>query len=194
MDNLARKGEGEPAISRPILILAIIGGVLALVLGAINLFGGDDTPVPTPLPAGVAIAPPVVTPAPTGLPSETEVFEIFEGRDPFKPLVGEGGSGGGAAATAAPGSGATPTATPGSVLRPSTTPKPQREGVQVEVLSVASDSKSATVRVGSTVHERAKPGQTLSSGVALVSIDGKCVNFRRDGKNFTLCEGEQVLK
>jgi hypothetical protein len=161
-----------------VVLVAIIGLVL------LNTSGNEPVPVPSfsPRPA----APQIATPVPTAEP--TQVFEIFEGRDPFRPLVIASSGGGGAS----PGPGASPTPVPSGA--PRRTPPPPRAGVQVEVLSVASDSSSATVRVGSTVHENARPGQTLSSDVVVDSIEGRCVNFHRGSERFRLCEGEQVLK
>lgn len=175
----------------PLLVVALIAFAIVTFTGG----GGEQEPIAVPSPAAGVPRPVATTPSPT--PESTEVFEIFEGRDPFRALVFEGGG-----ATPAPGTTPVPGATaapstpaPGTATaRPAATPVPPRSGVQVELLSVAPDGKTATVRVGSTVHNNAKPGDTLSSGVVLDSIEGKCARFHRGADGFLLCEGEMVLK
>lgn len=195
---MATRGEGQQAVRPGFLILggvALAGVVVFLLINVV--FGGDgEEPVITPQPQADGVATPApaapeATPSPS--PEEIEVFEIFEGRDPFRPLVFEqptdpdgGPEPDGIQPTPVPNGGPVPT--------PAPTPPPRRSGVQVEVLSVADDSSSTTVRVGSEVFENATEGQTLDSGVSIVSIEDPCVDFRRDGNSFTLCEGEQVLK
>src|SRR5688500_7089807 len=138
---------------RKIKPLYIVLGIVVLVFGgamlAVTLSGREpvvvpdvtprpgatiQTPVPTSGADPQAVAPgasPVPTPA-------TEVFEIFEGRDPFRPLVFEGSPG---TAPIPPVSGTvTPAPTSGGGSAPAPTPVPARNGVQVEVLSVAQDS------------------------------------------------------
>jgi hypothetical protein len=185
----------DPASSRQVnpVLLYVLGGVAVLALGffLLNNLGGGGKPVGLPastpfVTGGGGTGGVTGTPAPTAEP--TEVFEIFEGRDPFKPLVFESAASG---ASPAPGSSPAASTAPSGV---SATPRPPRSGVQVELLSVASDGGSATVRVGSNVHEGVRPGQTIESGVVMDSIEGRCARFHRGSDSFRLCEGEQVLK
>ncbi|HVE92829.1 MAG TPA: hypothetical protein VNE62_11125, partial [Actinomycetota bacterium] len=185
----------EPRIKRSYLIAL---GVAALVAVAGILFmtfsgGGDEPELPS---STFGAAPPVAAPpvaSPT--PRSADIFETFEGRDPFRPLIVAApvGAAGPAGSPAPGGPAPAPAPGPSASESPNPTPRPARDGVQVEVLSVAEDSKSATVKVGSKVHENARPGETLSDGVQIVSIEGECVNFRRGDDGFRLCEGEQVL-
>lgn len=183
----------EPArrISPVIIVLGVVAVLAVIGLVVVNLSGGDSEPDPTARPGaigGVGAAP---TPAPTAEP--TEVFEIFEGRDPFRPLIVPAAEGGGDGASPAPsaspgagGGGTAPTPTPRDTTR---------NGVQVELMSVADDRGSATVRVGSKVFQGVKPGQTLDAGVVMDSIlDSRCAMFHRGDDSFRLCEGELILK
>lgn len=197
---MATRGEGQQAVRPGFLILggvALAGVVVFLLINVV--FGGDgEEPEITPRPQADGVATPApaapeATPSPT--PEEIEVFEIFEGRDPFRPLIFEQPEAPpGEQTPPPPGVETPPPADGGPAVTPAPTPPPRRSGVQVEVLSVADDSSSATVRVGSEVFENATTGQTLDSGVTIVSIEDPCVDFRRNGSSFTLCEGEQVLK
>lgn len=180
-------------ISPGIIVVGVIVVIAVIALVVVNLSGGDSQPEPTARPGaigGVGAAP---TPAPTTEP--TEVFEIFEGRDPFRPLIvpaAEGGGGGASPApSASPGAGGG-----GGGTAPTPTPRDTtRNGVQVELMSVADDRGSATVRVGSKVFQGVKPGQTLDAGVVMDSIlDSRCAMFHRGDESFRLCEGELILK
>jgi hypothetical protein len=187
---MATRPEGR-RISPVYIVLGVVA--IVAIVGMLLLNSGNNAPLPpiTPRPqaggtTGGAGAVPGATAAPTQEP--TEVFEIFEGRDPFRPLITEGGGGGSPAPAGSPG----PTSSPsGGGSTPAPAP---RQGVQVELLSVASDRQSATVRVGSNVHENVHPGTTIESGVVLDSIQGTCARFHRGSDSFRLCEGEQVLK
>lgn len=195
---MARRGGEQQQVRPGFLIAAGVAGVAVIGFLLVNfVFGGDsgepEIPDVTPRPQadGDAMAAPEEPEAtPTPSPDEIEVFEIFEGRDPFRPLVFERPE----APEPPPGEEATPPPDGGPVVTPAPTPPPPRSGVQVEVLSVADDSSSTTVRVGSEVFENATEGQTLDSGVVVVGIEDPCVDFRRGDRSFTLCEGEQVLK
>lgn len=199
---MATPGGAQRQVRPGFLIAAGVAGVAVIALVLVNFVftgdnGGEDLDItPRPQADGVATPPPAqpeVTPSPS--PEEIEVFEIFEGRDPFRPLVFEQPAA--PPGVTPPGDGIQPTPPPangGPAVTPAPTPPPRRSGVQVEVLSVADDSSSATVRVGSEVFQNATEGQTLDSGVTIVDIAHPCVDFRRDGRSFTLCEGEQVLK
>lgn len=198
---MATREGGQQQVRPGFLIAAGVAGVAVIAFLLVNfVFAGDDggeeiDVTPRPQADGVATPPPAqpdVTPSPE--PEEIEVFEIFEGRDPFRPLVFERPTAPDGGAPPTDGIEPTPPPNGGPAVTPAPTPPPRRSGVQVEVLSVADDSSSATVRVGSEVFQNATEGQTLDSGVTIVNISDPCVDFRRNGSSFTLCEGEQVLK
>lgn len=193
---MAQRAEGRQI--KPLYVVAAVIVVLALAYLLFSTIGsGNGTPTPATGTGTTQALPAPSTPIPTTAP--TQVFEIFEGRDPFRALVvpdtsgGGGGGGSPAPGTPAPsGSGGGRGGSSGAT--PAPTAKPQREGVQVELLSVSDDGRSATVRVGSQVHQNAKAGDTLSSGVVVDSIEGKCARFHRGSDSFRLCVGESVLK
>jgi hypothetical protein len=179
--------EQEPRIKPLYIVLGVVllAAIVLFVLMNFVLFksDSDDFAIPTPAPRASADAPvPAATPTPK--PGDVEVFETFEGRDPFRPLVAGGGG------SSAP-AGQVPSVTARPTARPTAAPA---GAVTVEVVSVADDGKSATVKVGSTTHTDAKPGASLSSGVKLERIDGTCVFFTRSGDAFRVCEGERVRR
>jgi hypothetical protein len=91
-----------------------------------------------------------------------------------------------AVATAAP----APTAAPAAA-----TAKPEfQAAAYVQVVSVASDHKSAQIRDGTVVYEQARPGQTLDRSVVVDSITSSgCVALHRGGNKALLCPGNRVL-
>jgi hypothetical protein len=201
------------------IVLGVVVLLAVVALVVMNLGGDEPVTVPTPLPG--AIQPPT-GPETTPSPEPIEVFEIFEGRDPFRPLIAAGT---GAGATPAPGEtpapGATPAPAPGQTPAPGGTQPPAvtaappppsgtqapsnggtSRSVSIEVTRVADDGSSADVTVNGQSFTGKKAGDSLSNGVTVVGITSPSgcpgnkgrVSFRRNGDTFSLCEGEQTLK
>jgi hypothetical protein len=186
---MAKKKKDNKALRPGVLIAGAVGLVLVLAFAGINFLsgrGGDelDTASTSPSPAAAAqSAPsaPKATPAPSA--STTKEVGLFEGRDPFKPLVSQ------AQAPAAVQAAVVAT------LPPTVAPVPSAATeVVVEVLEVVEDASATTVKVGEAVHRMAKPGDKLSSDVTVDKIDGSCVEMHKGDTEFRLCVGESATK
>lgn len=142
--------------------LAIVAAVLGFVV--VNFLFLGDAPEPEPS------APPAVSqpqePAPTPTPIPEEEVALGQGRDPFQPAFG------------AP--------APAEVQQDVAAVLP----TTVEVVRLAEDGSVASVRVNDVFHERARPGDQISEGIIIESIDGNCVNFLRGEDQFQVCQGE----
>lgn len=146
----------------------------------------------------------VATPAPS--PSAApETFEVFESKDPFRPLVvagAAGGTGTTAGGTTAGGttsggttsgtSGSTSGSTAGTGAAGGAAPS---GGQRIQLVDVFTDNGTtkAQVKVGSTVFTVA-PGETFATNFKLLSISGNCATLLHGDDKFTLCEGEEVFK
>lgn len=160
-------------------LLVILGILVLLVVVYLLVVRGGGGPegvtlrAPTTSPRPRSTASP--TPSPSGAP---EVFEVFEGKDPFEPLVGAPGP------TAPPSPGATPPPTGG----PST-------GQRVELLDIFTESgvRFALVEVDSQEY-KVKAGDTFAGSFRVLSLTARCGNFVFGDERFTLCIGQEVLK
>lgn len=179
---------------------AVIVGMVLVILGAaafvgISLFRGGDSNEIVP-PSAVTTAGSAES-APPAAPAEppTETFEVFESKDPFRPLVlppnlgGTGTTGG--TTSGGTTSGGTTTSTGGGAAGGAA----PTGGQQVTLLDVFSDggTNKAQIKVGSTVYT-VVVGETFATNFKLVSISGTCTTLLHGDDKFTLCEGEQVFK
>ncbi len=114
-----------------------------------------------------------------------ETFEVFASKDPFEPLVGQGG-GDESSGTSGDGTG---TSRGGDDANTSE----NVGGHTVSVVGVTEQNGSAQVQVDSTVHN-AEVGQRFAESFELVSVSGECADLLYGDDQFTLCEGEQILK
>lgn len=168
---------------RALLIILGIVAALALVF-LLFLRGGDETPQGggEPFVPGARTPTPAASPAPSAPPDTTEVFE---GKDPFKPLIEAGapgdGNGGGT-----PTGGATPT--PGATGGP-------RNGTRVELVDIFMQDgvRFASVKVGDEFHN-VKEGDTFAGSYRVVSLTDECGTFVLGDERFTLCIGQEVFK
>jgi hypothetical protein len=186
--------------------LALIAGAVVLLLLIVWFFflrsSGPSTPA-VPATAPVTVASPAVTsPSPAAAPAgrhhPVQTFQVFAPRDPFKPLVsaatgttsgttttggtgttGSGGSGGGTS------SGGTSSSSGGRAV----------SGHRVKLVDTFTQNggKKAEVEVDGTVY-RVGPGQTFADNFKLLSISGKCASLLFGDDQFSLCEGQEVLK
>jgi hypothetical protein len=180
----------------PLLIVMLAVLVLALLWFFVitPLVFQDDEVIETPPAARPAGAAP--TPAPEEAPAEppAETFEVFESKDPFRPLVTEAapttGSGNGTAGTGGSTSGGTTNGSTGAGGAPAPS-----GGQRVSLLDILEDQgeTKAQVKVGSTVYTVA-PGEVFADNFKAVSISGNCATMLHGDDKFTLCEGEEVIK
>ena len=193
--------------------LAIVGGLAVLLLVAVWFFllrgdGDESTPAVSPAPAAAAPA----TPEPEGSAPEekrskgagaVETFEVFASRDPFEPLVGEtsgttssGSTGGDSTSTFIGGDGSTGSGgTGGGSTSGSGDGSSTVGGHRVRVVDVyrAKHGPTAQVEVDSTVYT-ASEGERFADNFELVSASGQCATMLFGDDQFTLCEGEEILK
>ncbi len=184
----------EEGTNRNVLIGALAGGIVLVLVLAWFFFlrgGGEEALAPE-------VAAPTVVPE-TPVPTETaaeeedegrvETFEVFAGRDPFEPLVDEGGGGGGTVVTDEDGTvisdadeGAEPSGASGNV-----------GGHRVRLVDVFPNGRTAQVQVDGTVYT-VDEGEVFADNFQLVRASGQCATMLFGDDEFTLCEGEEILK
>lgn len=168
-------------------LLIILGIVAALALVFFLFFRGGDS-------ASTADGEPFVpgvrspTPTATGSPATSqppESTEVFEGKDPFKPLIDAAAPGGGDGSTPPPGAG---TPSPGATGQP-------RDGTRVELLDIFMQDgvRFASVQVEDEIHN-VKEGDTFAGSYRVVSLTDECGTFVLGDERFTLCIGQEVFK
>lgn len=179
-------------------------------------------PAPSPTPTPTPEASPAETPSGTD-PAEV-TFEVYSVRDPFAQLVtppgaeggegGDGGDGGTSPDSGTDGAGATPgaqpTPDPGTITLPGTSPAPgttpepgasptagpsELGATRVELVDtfVEDGADRALVTVNGQGYEVAE-GQDFATGFTLVGVDAPCVTLTYEGRQFLLCEGDEILK
>jgi hypothetical protein len=197
--------------------VAIIVGVLILVLFVFwFLFlrggGGDEE-------AAAPQTPVTEEPVPTESPEETqppgdragkkgpvETFEVFAPRDPFEPLVDltedEGGAGEGD--TGDTGDGDTGDPDEGTDIdgdgdvdsedgSPTDTGDTENvDGHTVELVATLEDG-SVQIRVDDTVYT-VEEGENFAENFQLVSISDNCATVLFGDDQFSICEGQEILK
>lgn len=178
--------------SRQRLIL-MVGAVVVALAAALLFLGGGGESDETAAPSGVRIA--AVEPdgsqekqekagKPGSAPVET--FEVFAPKDPFRPLLaeggGEGGGGGKDDGDGNNGSGG------GSASQ-------SIDGHTVKLVDVFEEDgrRRAQVQVDSTVYT-VDEDETFADNFKLLSISGRCASMLFGDDQFTLCEGEEILK
>lgn len=200
--------------------LALVAGVALLVLLLVWFFllrgaGAevDETPAPAPL-AEPQTPEPVPSDPPGGKAGKgpVETFEVFASRDPFDPLVSlvslsttTGGEGttdtvdaGGTTITGGSdddGTAGTGDAGTGDTGGTGTDAGASVGGHRVRVVDVyqADGREVAQVDVDGTVY-KVDVGETFADNFELVSASGSCASMLFGDDQFTLCEGEEILK
>jgi hypothetical protein len=165
-----------------------IVGLVLVVGAAVILFwltaGGGDRSRHTESPTsrlGATGQPPssIEQPADNVPGGAVETSELFAPKDPFDPLISTSSQAGGRAA------GASATSSRG------------RAGTgERKVLLVASTFRhggSAEVRVDGTSYTVAR-GETFADHFKLLAASGNCVAMLFGDQEFTLCEGDEILK
>jgi hypothetical protein len=203
-----------------VLVLVLLAAVYFLFLSG----DGDDETAPPPTTAPAPTASPTVDlpeVEPGGGGGSVRSFELFAARDPFKPLVDDEAAAGGTTAT---GSTGTPTGTDGDADAGTdgdggtggtdgtggtgtggtgtggtgggqTGGTREVEGHRVKLVDVFTENgeKRAQVRVDGTVYT-VSPGERFAENFEFVSASGQCATFLFGDDQFTLCEGQEILK
>lgn len=192
----------------------IVGGVLLFLLIVWFLFlrgGGEETEQAAP-----PVAPPATTPAPEKTAKggkkagkePVETFEVFAPKDPFDPLITEDAGGettdGGTTDDGTTDGGTTDGGTTdGGTTGDGTTgggttdgggggTSEDVHGHSVELIATL-DNGSAQVQVDSTVYT-VEEGETFAENFEVVSVSDECATLLFGDDQFTLCEGEEILK
>jgi hypothetical protein len=198
-----RRGIGGLQVA--LILLGVI--LLILVLWWLFLRGGEDEVTTTAPPAPA----PATTPAPAvtddkedGEKRPLETFEVFAPKDPFDPLITEDEGGTTDGDTTGDGTTTdTGTGTDGDgdgVVDDGGTTDGDGDGDgaadvrghTVELVATL-DGGSAQVQVDSTVY-RVSEGEQFAQNFELVSVSGDCATLLYGDDQFTLCEGEEILK
>lgn len=200
--------EERPRVSGAQLAL-VIGGLVVLlaVVWFFFLRGGGEEPVaqvPT-----VPVATPTPEPEPTrdGKPRKgpIETFEVFAAKDPFEPLIdpegaaGAAAAGGEAGAPAEEGAGETGGGGDGDAGGPTGGGGggggEQIGGRRVRLVDVFTENgnRRAQIQVDATVYT-VDVGETFAENFRLLSTSGECATLLFGDDQFTLCEGEEILK
>ncbi len=166
-------------------IVAVLGAAVVIAIAFLLLSGGGGGPEPFEDATGRRSPSPA--PSPTASPRPVpETFDVFEGKDPFRPLVAVGPGGGGGGPT--PGASPTPGGTPGPDGGPS-------DGQRVSLLDIRSENGAqvATVEVNGQSYN-VKEGDRFAGSYRVVDLTSKCGTFVFGDERFTLCIGQEVLK
>ena len=203
---------GDRTRSPAVLALAVAGLLLLLLIVWFFFLRSPDEP------ESVATAPtaeaPVdaeeeeeVAPAPSKQ-DPVETFEVFAPKDPFDPLISQAAAGGGDPGTAGgtvAGADGTTTATPAGDGTTTTTTTTQGGGGSrsdeigghrvrvVDVFSGGGGERRAQIQVDGTVYT-VNEGERFASNFQLLDTSGACATMLFGDDEFTLCEGEEVLK
>ncbi len=213
----SRDALGPERRRTPVRVLLIVAGILLLLFLVWFMFlRADDAEVEVvaPAPAPAAEAPePQETVSPVKKDDPVETFEVFAPKDPFDPLIsaaaaGGGATGGVAGATAGGGTGAGTTTTTGANGTTTTTTTTTGssgdggrggaqdvQGRRVRVIDVFSgrNGARAQVQVDGTVYT-VDEGERFAENFQLLSASGQCATMLYGDDEFTLCEGEEILK
>jgi hypothetical protein len=161
--------------------LIVIFGLIAVLAVVYLLFisGGGKTPEALP-----TFTPRPRSPVPSASPTSAQTTppqtsEVFEGKDPFRPLVGPAGGIGGTPA---------PTSSPPSSGGPS-----GAQHVTLVDISGSGSNRTATVEVDSQTYT-VKEGDTFAGSYKVKSLTASCGTFMFGDETFTLCVGQEVIK
>ena len=203
-------------------IAMIVGGLLLLLLLVwFFLLAGDDEVETPAAPAPVTDEAPeeevTEDEAPdSGGDGPVETFEVFAPKDPFDPLVSASAGDGGAAdggtttgdgttagdGTTTNGDGTTTTTTDDGTGTTTTTTSGggngggrDVQGHRVQVIDVYQQEGAgrAQVQVDGTVYT-VDEGERFAGNFQLMSASGRCASMLYGDDQFTLCEGEEILK
>lgn len=202
--------------------ILLIAGLVVVLLGVVYflfLRGDGDaeptvaTPTPTEAPVDPGTDDEVATEDDVPDQGPVETFEVFAARDPFKPLVTQSTTGttgttpttGTTGTTGSDGTGGATTGTDGGTTSGSSGSSGSSggqnssgknvSGHRVKLVDVFTKNgkQKAQVQVDSTVYT-VDEGETFAGNFKLLSVSGQCASLLYGDDQFTLCEGEEILK
>lgn len=186
--------------------VALVVGLLIVILGILWFVFLRSEPAVETAPAPAPVATPEVTPQPEGTAKPgkgpVETFEVFAPKDPFRPAIALGG--GATAPTAGGATGDTGEGATGGgdggpgASGPSGGGGNGGEAVgghRVRLVDVFTQNgeQRARVQVDGTVYT-VEEGDRFANNFELLSIEGQCASLLFGDDQFTLCEGEEILK
>jgi hypothetical protein len=189
-------------------VIALVGALVVVLLLALWFLVLRDA---SPEPEEAAAPAPQAAPAPAPEPEPeadkraarpgggpVETFQVFAPRDPFEPLVSPDSSGGAADTGATVDTGGGGVITNGSGGAPGGAVDSGGSTVGGHTVSVidvftARGRRRAQVEVDGTVY-KVNEGETFADNFKLLSASGECANMLFGDDQFTLCEGEEILK
>ncbi len=206
----------------PATALAIVAGVLVLLFLVWFMFlRADDAEVESvaPAPAPAVTPEPEETVEPPKKNGPVETFEVFAPKDPFDPLISAAAAEGTTGAATGPTDGTAGTTTDdGTTTGNGTTTTGDGTGTtttttttgngnggggdgdtvgghRVRVIDVFArgGSRRAQVQVDGTVYT-VDEGERFAHNFQLLSTSGQCATMLFGDDEFTLCEGEEILK
>ncbi|MDQ3986402.1 MAG: hypothetical protein M3280_07890 [Actinomycetota bacterium] len=185
-------------------VALIVGGAIVLLALFWFLFlrgGGDDAPegpISVPQPAQPTVTPTAepTTQAPGDRPP-VETFEVFAPRDPFEPLI-DLTEGGGQDTGEDAEDGGEDVDGDGDVDEEDGAPTEPDDGAErveghtVKLVATLEDG-TVQIQVDDTVYT-VEEGETFAENFKLVSISGECATVLFGDDQFSICEGEEILK
>jgi hypothetical protein len=191
-------------------LIAVVGALVVVLLALLWFVFLRGSPDPEETAATAPAAAPAPAPEPErdeparkpGGGGPVETFQVFAPRDPFEPLVSAAD-----ASAAADGTGATVDTGGGGVIAndsasagdtagaPADAGGSSVGGHSVSVIDVfaAQGSRRAQVEVDGTVY-KVSEGERFADSFELLSASGECAGLLFGDDQFTLCEGEEILK
>ena len=199
--------EARGGVSGAQAALLVVGLVVLLaVLWFVFLRGGSDDAALTPLPEATTIPAPEATEEPAAeKPGKgpIETFEVFAPKDPFRPLISAASAGttSTAGAPTETGNGSTgdggPTGQPsgGSDISGGSGGDSNVGGHRVRLVDTftRNGEANARVQVDGTVYTVGE-GERFAENFEVLSISGECASLLFGDDQFSLCEGEEILK
>jgi hypothetical protein len=192
---MTKRFEGEGMERRQVLMLAALGVVLLALVYFVFLRGGNaPVDAPSAAPGPVAQAEPTLDPfEPAGSPGTkqpVETYQVFASRDPFQPVIENGSQGAGVDAGEVMGD--------NPIAEPRDEPRANNDDVQGHAVTLVDvfrqDGKNkAQVEVDAEGFNLGE-GEVFAENFQLVSTSGTCATLLYGDDQFTLCEGEEILK
>jgi hypothetical protein len=162
--------------------------------------GGDEVAVDTPPGTPVVTPAPEATEEPAGKGKRPlETFEVFAPKDPFRPLISAAAGGatatGAAATEASPGTGQPSGGSDISGGAGGGGGSESIGGHRVRLIDTfrRGGEDQARVQVDGTVYTVGE-GDRFAENFEILSISGQCASMLFGDDQFSLCEGEEILK
>lgn len=191
----ARNISGAQAALLVVVLILLVGGLWFVFLRDDSAV--DTTTAPIPAVTAQPTPEPEATTAPGKGPIET--FEVFAPKDPFRPAVVAAvlvGTAPAPAGTLAPGGGGGGVGGGGGASdEGGGNGSDSVGGHRVRLVDVFTQNgeQRARVQVDGTVYT-VEEGDRFADSFELLSIEGRCASLLFGDDQFTLCEGEEILK